>query len=367
METMQPKYEGEISMRRAMEVSKIAATVRLGKEVGLSRVAEVARKFGLSLAEAKLLARMLVGTDDVSLPEMVNAYAVFPRAGLAPKPPFFIDRVVGPEGIVRYKAEQSMDESDERVLSPETAYIMHNMLQSALAHGAGESGLGELTSDPSFAGKTGTTYDFADNWFIGYNSRVTCGLWMGFWHGSRDAIYPAAFSRETLLPVWVKAMNAALPDFAGREIEQPSSVFRLEVCSESGLQATRYCQRYQRDALTGAESYQSTAVGELFTQQTQPIRFCDVHGVMDPNIAGYHNMDSSDKQLSQPHAIPVQPKQPLLLGSDPYGTEQPDFAPRQAIASSNAGMLINFDQLDDEDRRAGIILDRPGRIQILED
>ena len=367
METMKPKYEGEISMRRAMEASKIAATVRLGKEVGLSRVAAVARKFGLSIPETKLLARMLVGTDDVSLPEMVNAYAAFPRAGLAPRPAFFIDRVVGPKGIVRYKAEDTMDESGKRVISPETAYLMHNMLQSALAHGTGEFDLNELKSDPSFAGKTGTTYDFADNWFVGYNSRVTCGLWMGFWHGSREAIYPAAFSSETLLPVWVQVMNAALPDFAGREIEQPDSVLSLEVCSESGLRATRYCQKYQRDALTGAESYQSTAVGELFTEGSQPIMVCDVHGVMDPNIAGYHNLDSSDKQPSQTHAIPIQPRQPLLLGSDPYRTEQPDFAPRQEVAASNAGVLINFDQLDDEDRRAGIILDRPGRIVIVED
>ena len=89
METLQPKYEGDISMRRAMEVSKIAASVRLGKEVGLARVMQTARKFGLSLPETKLLARMLVGADDVSLPEMVNAYATFARAGYAPRPAYF--------------------------------------------------------------------------------------------------------------------------------------------------------------------------------------------------------------------------------------------------------------------------------------
>ncbi|MGB2090374.1 MAG: transglycosylase domain-containing protein [Akkermansiaceae bacterium] len=367
METMKPKYEGEISMRRALEVSKIAATVRLGKEVGLSGVATVARKFGLSVPETKLLTRMLVGTDDVSLPQMVNAYATISRSGLAPKPAFFIDRVVGPKGIVRYKVSEPTDASEKRVISNETAYIMHNMLQSALAHGTGEPGIAELKSDPSFAGKTGTTYDFADNWFVGYNSRVTCGLWMGFWHGKRDAIYPGAFSRQTLLPVWVKAMNAALPDFAGEEIQQPASVFRLDVCSESGLRATRYCQRYQRDVLTGAESYQSTAVGELFTKQSQPVGYCDVHGVVDPLAAGYHNLNSSDQQTSSSHAIPIQPRQPLLLGSDPYRTEQPDFAPRQSLSAATAGIVINFDQLDDKDRRAGIILDRPGRIEIVED
>ena len=165
METLQPKYEGDISMRRAMEVSKIAASVRLGKEVGLARVMQTARKFGLSLPETKLLARMLVGADDVSLPEMVNAYATFARAGYAPKPAYFIDRVVGPKGIIRYKAIDTGSDGDKRVISRKTAYIINSMLQSSLTEGTGKSGIAELASDASLAGKTGTTYDFADNWF----------------------------------------------------------------------------------------------------------------------------------------------------------------------------------------------------------
>ena len=367
METLQPKYEGDISMRRAMEVSKIAASVRLGKEVGLGRVMATARKFGLSLPETKLLARMLVGADDVSLPEMVNAYATFARAGYAPKPASFIDRVVGPKGIIRYKAISANSEGDKRVISRETAYIMNSMLQSSLTEGTGKSGIAALASDASLAGKTGTTYDFADNWFIGYNSRVTCGLWMGFVHGSRKAIYTGAFSRETLLPVWVKAMNAALPDFSGREMTQPHSVSRLEVCSATGLRGTRYCQKYQRNELTGAESYQSTTVEELFTKESQPTGYCDVHGVIDPAITNHDGFDSDEKQVSHSPVIPIQPKQPVLLGGDPYGTEQPDFAPREQRTAYQNSLMINFDQLDIEDSAAGIVLDRPQRIEIYED
>jgi len=367
METLQPKYEGDISMRRAMEVSKIAASVRLGKEVGLARVMETARKFGLSLPETKLLARMLVGADDVSLPEMVNAYATFARVGYAPKPAYFIDRVVGPKGIIRYKAIDTGSDGDKRVISRETAYIMNSMLQSSLTEGTGKSGIAELVSDPSLAGKTGTSYDFADNWFIGYNSRVTCGLWMGFVHGSRKAIYTGAFSRETLLPVWVKAMNAALPDFSGREMTQPNSVSRLEVCSVTGLRATRYCQKYQRNVLTGAESYQSTTVEELFTAESKPTGYCDEHGVVDPAIVKHDDFDSDKKQVSRSLVIPIQPKQPLLLGGDPYGTEQPDFAPREQQSAYQNSVMMNFDQLDFEDRAAGIVLDRPQRIEISED
>lgn len=367
METLQPKYEGDVSMRRAMDVSKIAATVRLGKDIGLDRVVKTARRFGFSLSETKLLARMLVGTDDISLPEIVNAYATFARAGYAPKPAYFIDRVVGPKGIVRYKVLNTSGAGNERVISRETAYVMNSLLRSALVNGTGESGISKLLSDSSLVGKTGTTYDFADNWFVGYNSRVTCGLWMGFVHGSRKAIYSGAFSRETLLPAWVKTMNAALSNFPGREMVQPNSISRLKVCDVSGLRATRYCQKYQRNALTGAESYESTAVEEMFTAKSQPTGYCDVHGVVDPAISANQNFDTDTKQGSYSPVIPVQPKQPLLLGGDPYRTEQPDFAPREARIAAQIGLMINFDQLDSEDRAAGIVLDRPQRIEIHED
>ncbi len=367
MEILQPRYEGDVSLRRAFEVSKIAATVRLGKDIGLDRVAETARRFGLSLSETKLLARMLVGTDGVSLPQMVNAYATFARAGYAPKPAFFIDRVVGPEGIVRYKMMDTSGAGNERVISRETAYLMDSLLRSVLTNSTGNTKLTKLLSDSSLVGKSGTTYDFADNWFVGYNSRITCGLWMGFVHGSRKAIYSGAFGGETLLPVWASTMNAAMSNFPGREMAQPKSISRLKVCDVSGLRATRYCQKYHRNALTGAESYESTAVEELFTASSQPTGYCDVHGVVDPAISANQNFDTDAKQGVYSPIIPVQPKQPLLLGGDPYRTEQPDFAPRDDRTITQSGLMINFDQLDSEDRDAGIVLDLPQRIEIFED
>jgi hypothetical protein len=190
---------------------------------------------------------------------------------------------------------------------------------------------------------------------------------MGFVHGSRKAIYVGAFSRETLLPVWVKTMNTALSDFSGREMIQPNAISRLQVCDASGLRATRYCQKYQRNALTGEESYESTAVEELFTANSPPTGYCDVHGVVDPAIVASQDLDADTKQGSRSPVIPVQPKQPVLLGGDPYGTEQPDFAPRDAQIAARSSLILNFDQLDNEDRDAGIVLDRPQRIEIHED
>ena len=364
MESLHPNYEGDISMRRALEVSKIAASVRLGKKLGLNVVMETARKFGLSFPETQLLARMLVGTGDVSLPEIVRAYAAFSNGGRIPQPIYFIERIVDSSGTPRYLADQT--DHTTRAVSESTAFLMHTMLQSSLRNGTG-GGAAKLTNNTSTAGKTGTTYDFADNWFIGYNSRVTCGVWMGFLHGLRDPIYPGAFSHETVMPAWVDAMNAAERSFPGKPIRPPEAIVTLDICRDSGLRKTRYCQEYKRDPLTGIETYKSTAVKEFFIKGTEPSGYCDVHGVPTPGLGEGHNYGADGTKMSQSFAIPIQPKQPLLLGNDPYGSEQPDFAPRDTSTQQHNLNELNFDQLYILDKDAEIFLKLPHRIEIIEE
>jgi len=371
METLNPTYEGEITLRRAMEVSKIATSVRLGKTLGLKSVAATALKFGLTVPETKLLARMLVGTDDVSLPDLVRAYAVFPNGGEEPHSMsdgygklYAIDRIVGPDGVTRFNAHRLREA--KRVISKQAAFLMHSMLQSSLRKGTGEHGFDRLKNDLSTAGKTGTTYDFADNWFVGYNSKVTCAVWAGFLHGGRDEIYPAAFSRETVFPVWVDTMNAAIPHFPGQLIQAPPGIVKLEICKDSGLRKTRYCQNYKRDVRTGQESYISTAYTEYFLKGAAPSGFCDVHGISDPSLAQNQDFGAGRGANFTTPSIPVQPQAPVLLGKDPYGTVQPDFAPRDSMARRQASQSLNFDQLELEDRDAAIILARPARVEILE-
>jgi len=283
----------------------VAATVRLGKKLGLSTVAATARKFGLRIPDKKLLARMLVGTDDVSIAELTQAYASFPNGGLLPHKMYAIERIEDAAGLTRYHAE-SFDVS-KRVTTPQNAFLMHSLLQSSLRKGTGKDGLQFLNEDPSTAGKTGTTYDFADNWFVGYNSKVTCSVWTGFLHGKRDEIYPGAFSRETILPVWVDAMNAAQSQFKGSLILAPPGIVRLDICKDSGLRKTRYCQDYKRDVRTGKESYTSTAYTEYFLKGFAPSAFCNVHGVVDPTLAQGVDLSTGSAVNMTSHAIPIQP------------------------------------------------------------
>jgi len=366
MEILNPEYEGEITLRRALEVSKIGASVRLGKTLGLGTVMETARKFGLTFPESKLLARMLVGTDEFSLPDMVRAYSAFPNGGYTSGSMYVIDRIVDSSGSIRFQSPKKG--SPDVILDQQTAFVMHSMLQSSLKNNVNADGVSKpsgLNDDPSLGGKTGTTYDFADNWFVGYNSQVTCAVWAGFLHGRRDPIYPGAFSRETVFPVWVDSMNTAASGFRGHELAAPKGLVTLEICKSSGLRKTKYCQDYKRNPVTGKESYTSTAFTEYFVIGSEPSGYCDVHGVVDGSLANNdYDFSATGTKASQSRAIPVQPKAPLLLGKDPYGTVQPDFVPRDAAAVSSGGGVVNFDQLEAEDNDAAIILDRPRRVSI---
>ncbi|MFK7910989.1 MAG: transglycosylase domain-containing protein [Akkermansiaceae bacterium] len=363
MEVLKPSYEGDISMRRALDTSKIAASVRLGKSLGLGAVMETARKFGLKFPQTKLLARMLVGTDSASLPDMVRAYAVFPNQGVRPDPIFFIDRIVDASGSVRY--QHSNRTEPKRVTSEQTAFLMHSTLQSALREGVGAEASEAGFGSSSLAGKTGTTYDFGDNWFVGYNSQVSCGMWMGFRDGSNDAIYPGAFSRETVLPAWLVTMKSSSRAFPDRPLTAPEKIVQLDVCTKSGLRKTRYCQKYNRDPLSGKETYTSTAVAEFFVQGTEPTGYCDEHGGMGgQSVVENHDYGTTTQKTTAVLAIPIQPKQPLLLGDDPYGTEQPDFAPRDANQTARRESSTSFDQLEQEDEASSIRLDRPARVEI---
>ena len=364
METLTPIYEGPITLRRAFEASKIAASVRLGTKVGISEVAATASRLGMGLKGEKALPRLLVGTSAASIPELVRAYTTFPNQGHMVKSTYFIDRIVDISGKSRYEVETKAPK--RRVMAKENAYLMHTLLKGSLANGVGlEQGQKE-TLGSGVAGKSGTTFDFADNWFVGYNGGVTCGMWMGFLDGSRTPIYPGAFSRDTVMPSWLDVMKAANEILPNEPIAAPERVVSVRVCKHSGLKETRYCKDYFRNEITGAESYRSTSYSEFFLLGREPKKGCDYHGVNFGKEVDDDALVSAVELVNQSHSVPIQPQSSVLLGADPYGSEQPDFAPRDYMAPSMRDEVI-FGELDETGYGATIKLDRPRRIKIYEE
>jgi penicillin-binding protein 1A len=362
MEVSSPVYEGKIPAREALEHSKIGATVRFADQTGLQRIVDKACAFGLPLAKAELLRRISVGFEEVSMKQAVRAMAAFPTGGrLGPEQLVYLDRVESPTGRVVYRrARQPLARTE--VIDEGTAWQVHSLMAGSLYRGSSKGALDGLVEKPFHgAGKGGSTHDFGDCWFLGYNKRVTCGVWTGFLSANGEPIYPGAFSRDLAMPIWQAAMNAAAPSFGGGSRAPPSNVVQINVCSVSGQQATQFCQEYSEDPNSGVVRSRSTGIAEYFRRGTEKLPFCTIHsgtnGDGGPTEPGVLNLPALD-------AVPVRPKAPVLLGDDPYHTELPSFA----ATSSEAGFVRRrtnvLDSLDLGDIEEAIPLRRPKRLQI---
>ena len=362
MEVSAPTYEGKITARAALENSKIAATVRFAGQTGLQRVVDTSVAFGLPLQKAELLPRLAVGFEEVSMKQAVHAMTSFPLGGMAgPETLIYLDRIENSAGRVVYR-RQRQPRTSRQVIDPATAWQVHSMMAGSLFRGSSKGVLDGLIEKPfNGAGKGGSTFGFADAWFLGYNKRITCGVWTGFLTGNGEAIYPGAFSRDLALPVWQAAMNAATPSFGGGKLLPPATVLQLSVCSTSGQRATQFCQQHVEDINAGSLRSRSTAVSEYFRKGTENLAFCTLHsGALAEGIS------SDIRLLNLPalDAVPIRPKEPVLLGNDPYHIEVPSFA----ATSAESGMINHrtnvLDSLDLGDVEEGIQLKRPRRLLI---
>jgi len=364
MEVESPVYEGDITARHALEHSKIAATVRFVDQIGLQRVVDMACAFGFPMENAELLRRIAVGFEEISLRQAVRAITAFSSGGrLGPENLVYLDRVEDPAGRVVFRRERRVPERAQ-VIDPASAWQVHSMLAGSLYRGSSKGALDKLLEKPFHgAGKGGSTHDFADSWFLGYNMRVTCGVWTGYLTSGGGPIYPGAFSRDLAMPVWLATMNAAAPSFGGGSISPPPNVIQVPVCSTSGQRATQFCHHFVEDPETGVVHSRSTAVNEYFRTGTERIPFCAVHsgltGDGDPMSPGMNILN-----LPALDVVPVRPTEPVLVGDDPYHTELPSFA----ATSGQPGLVRRrtnvLDSLDLGDIEESIPLRRPGRLEI---
>lgn len=353
---------GNITVREALENSKIAATVRFATSVGLQRVVDTAKVFGLPFEKAELLPRLAVGFEEVSMRQAVKAMAVFARGGrTAADTMVYLDRVEDSLGRVVYRRERPNLASRD-VIDAGVAWQVHSMMAGSLYRGSSKGVLDGMIEKPfTGAGKGGTTGDFANTWFLGYNKRVTCGVWTGFLKGGDEPIYQGAFSRDLSMPVWQATMNAATPYFGGGEFTPPPTVVQVQICSVSGQRATPYCNEPVGDAANGTISYRPSSVPEYFRRGTEGLPLCSIHsGAVGEGISPSNALSN----FSALDAVPVRPKEPVLIGDDPYHTEVPSFA----ATSAEPGLLRRrtnvLDSLDLGEKEPVIRLRQPGRLHI---
>ncbi len=206
------KFEGIITLRRALAQSRNIPALKLASKVGIKTVIEYAGRFGIT-AKLPPYLPVALGSAEISLIEQTSAYSVFPNDGVRVTPRY-ITRVTDYEG--RVLEEDFPDVRD--VISERTARIMTSMLREVVLHGTGVA----ATKLPfPVAGKTGTTNDFTDAWFVGFSPTMSCGVWVGY--DEKKSLGAKETGAHAALPIWMNFMTAAM---AGKDVGdfQPSPI-----------------------------------------------------------------------------------------------------------------------------------------------
>ena len=193
------KFEGIITLRRALAQSRNIPALKLASKVGIKNVIEYAERFGIT-AKLPPYLPVALGAAEITLMEQTSAYSVFPNDGVRVTPRY-ITKVTDYEG--RVLEEDYPDVKD--VISARTARIMTGMLREVVLHGTGAAA---AKMPFPVAGKTGTTNDFTDAWFVGFSPAMTCGVWMGF--DEKRSLGAKETGAHAALPIWMNFMNTAM-------------------------------------------------------------------------------------------------------------------------------------------------------------
>ena len=193
------KFEGIITLRRALAQSRNIPALKLANKVGIKSVIDYAERFGVTSKLPPYLP-VALGSAEITLLEQASAYSVFPNDGVRVSPRY-ITRVTDYEGRV---LEEDFPEVKD-VISERTARIMTSMLREVVLHG---TGIAAAKLPFPVAGKTGTTNDFTDAWFVGFTPTMTCGVWVGY--DERKSLGAKETGAHAALPIWANFMTVAM-------------------------------------------------------------------------------------------------------------------------------------------------------------
>ncbi len=246
------KFLGPITLRNALKHSRNLVAIRLIRNIGPELVVQYAHDLGVKSPLLPVVS-LALGACEVSLVEMVTAVGTI--AGLGEEvQPIFIKKITDKDGTI-IEINNSVP---ERKLSAEVSYIMTNMMRSVVDGGTGYR-VRKYYDGPA-AGKTGTTNNYSDAWFIGFTPNYICGVWVGY--DNNDRIFRGATGGVVAAPIWGELM-ARIDSLPSSEFSRPAGLVHCMICSETGRFARRFCPH---------------PVSEVFIRGTEPSDSCDLHG-----------------------------------------------------------------------------------------
>ncbi len=239
------KFEGSITLRHALEESRNVPAVRMMDQLGPKQVILFARRLGLESPLPPYLP-VALGAGEATLLEMTSAYSVFPNQGVRMKP-FAVMKVADRQGNV---LEENRPEPRDAIRA-DTAFVMTNLLRGVVERGTASKA---AALGWPLGGKTGTTDDYTDAWFIGFDPEITVGVWVGL--DQKKPIGPNQTGSEAALPIWIDVMKAWIGDRKDPpKFEPPGNIVFVLV-----------------DKGTGGAAAEGTpgAISEAFIAGTQP-------------------------------------------------------------------------------------------------
>lgn len=248
------KFLGPLTLRDGIRLSRNLIAIRLMLKIQPEQPIFYARRMGIT-TYLPAVASLALGTGSVRLTEMVSAFSVFPNHGIH-IPYRTIHRIVDRYGKV---IEDNTAVKKDEVLSAQTAYVMVDLMRSVVTSGTGRRSRWMGFTRPA-GGKTGTTSNFCDNWFIGYTPQITAGTWVGF--DDKISLGRNQDGAKNGVPIWTEFMIAAHDSLPVLDFEEPDGIIHNDVCLESGEIATDRCIDVRN---------------ELFIDGTEPITTCHLH------------------------------------------------------------------------------------------
>ena len=259
-----------MTMRAALRTSSNRAAVRMLQEVGISPTVLYAQRLGVG--DVPSVPSLALGSGEVTLMSMTSAYATFANEGMLPTP-VLIRRVETTGGEVLFTGGSA----PQRVVSEATAYLMTDMMADVVSAGTA-AGVRRVGFSQRAAGKTGTTNDYKDAWFIGYTPGLVTGVWVGY--DMPRTIIANGYAAELAVPIWGRFMKAAVREEKGEKAQwfkRPKTVTTVTICRLSGRLATSDCRDAPVVDRDGYVTSGSMVYDEQFVRGTEPGSYCHLH------------------------------------------------------------------------------------------
>jgi penicillin-binding protein 1A len=274
-----------MTLRAALRTSSNRAAVQLLTSVGIPEAVGYAQK--LNVGTPPSVPSLALGASDVTLASLTAAYGAFANHGVVRRP-ILIRRVEDNEGTVLFSDEGA----SQQAVSDSTAYLMASMLSDVINSGTAYRARQVGFNLPA-AGKTGTTNDYVDAWFVGFTTKVVTGVWVGF--DQPKTIIANGYAGELAVPLWAAFMKKVTRGAKPEWLERPANVVGVNVCRVSGKLPSQGCESVLvANTTSGQLEKRSMVYTDFFVKGSQPNDTCPLHqspSFLD-RLAGIFGKDS---------------------------------------------------------------------------